>query len=244
MTAITARLLEELRDHKFRIGVVLAVLLLFLSHAAGLIDLRLNIGSNIAIRGKTAAQLLSGVVPDIISSLDFAVFASTGLLLSIALPICSPLRASVLTLATAIVPFYLAYSMPGKPVFIPMEYTFVMILVLYLVNVLTSYFADKHERQRLIDAFGQHVPPKIVSDISKHPDKFSMAGEAREMTVFFSDIKNFSGMSEQLDPRQLAEMLNRYFTVMTDVLHRHGATIDKYIGDAIMAFWGGTGSNR
>ena len=78
----------------------------------------------------------------------------------------------------------------------------------------------------------------MVEDISVNPDNFSLEGEARELTVFFSDIKNFSGMSEELEPRQLTQMLNTYFTEMTDILHRHGATIDKYIGDAIMAFWG------
>jgi adenylate cyclase len=65
-----------------------------------------------------------------------------------------------------------------------------------------------------------------------------MDGESRFMTVLFCDLRNFTGMSEKLDPKEVVKLLNEYFTVMTAVLHRHGATIDKYVGDSIMAFWG------
>jgi adenylate cyclase len=65
-----------------------------------------------------------------------------------------------------------------------------------------------------------------------------MDGESRFMTVLFCDLRNFTGMSEKLDPKEVVKLLNEYFTIMTAVLHRHSATIDKYVGDSIMAFWG------
>jgi len=64
-----------------------------------------------------------------------------------------------------------------------------------------------------------------------------LEGESKDMTVFFCDLKNFTGFSEQLSPKDLVSLLNEYFTLMTEILYRHGATIDKYIGDSIMAFW-------
>ena len=78
----------------------------------------------------------------------------------------------------------------------------------------------------------------MVAEIARRPQAFSMAGEARDMSVMFCDIKDFSAISEQVQPHELAQMLNHFLTEMTEVLHRHGATIDKYIGDAVMAFWG------
>ncbi len=134
--------------------------------------------------------------------------------------------------------FYIAWAFPTPPPLIPLEYALLCILILFSVNVLFVYFVETHERQKIVSAFGQYVPAAVVAEIARRPHAYSMAGEAREMTVLFCDIKDFSRISEQFEPHELAQMLNVFLTEMTAVLHRHGATIDKYIGDAIMAFWG------
>ena len=227
------------RQHPLRMLLVLAVFLVFLFNAAGMMELRLVLGSGIVFRGDQLAQIISsGHLPAVVKSPDFLAYVCIGLILSVFLPALSPIRASVLTFVCMLVPFWLAYFYPGPREVVPLEYTLLTILMLFVVNVLASYFAETHTRQRLMEVFGHYVPPEVVNVIARNPEAFSLEGEARELTIFFSDIKNFSTISEHLDPRQLARMLNTYFTAMTDILHRHGATIDKYIGDAIMAFWG------
>jgi adenylate cyclase len=119
-----------------------------------------------------------------------------------------------------------------------MEFGLLTILVIFGISVLLSYFRLTHSREKMIAIFGQYVPPQLAAEIARHPERVSLDGESRRLTVFFCDLQQFSGVAEQLNPKQLAALLNEYFTEMTDVLYRHGATIDKYIGDSIMAFWG------
>ena len=235
----TGRIKGGLRRNLPRILLVFVVFVAFLFNAAGLIGLTLDFGTGFQFRGNVLTQILAQrSLPEFLRSVDFAVLAVSGAVLSVFLPILTPIRASLLTLLCMAPPVWMAYTQPVRTQVIPMEYTLLTILMLYVVNVLASYFSETHSKQKLIGIFGHYVPPELVHLIAKSPESFSMEGEAREMTVFFCDIKNFSTISEHLDPRQLARMLNRYFTAMTDVLHQHGATIDKYIGDAIMAFWG------
>jgi adenylate cyclase len=92
-------------------------------------------------------------------------------------------------------------------------------------------------KQRLIETFGQYIPPQLVSELSRLPNWLSTEGESKILTVFFCDLQNFTNISEELNPKQLNKLLNEYFTSMTEILFKHGGTIDKYIGDAIMAFW-------
>ena len=86
--------------------------------------------------------------------------------------------------------------------------------------------------------FGQYVPPELVDEMSENPERFSLEGESRLMTVLFADIRSFTSISESLKPRELKDLLNRYFTPMTEIIHTNRGTIDKYVGDMIMAFWG------
>ncbi len=88
------------------------------------------------------------------------------------------------------------------------------------------------------DAFGQYLSPTVVADLVKDPDKLTLGGEEREMTAYFSDIAGFSTFSEGMTPTQLVEFLNEYLTEMCDLIIASDGTIDKFEGDAIIAFWG------
>jgi adenylate cyclase len=82
------------------------------------------------------------------------------------------------------------------------------------------------------------VSPEIVSQLVKNPDQLSLKGEQKELTVLFSDIRGFTGISEKMDSEALGRFMNEYLTAMSDVVMEHGGTVDKFIGDAIMAIWG------
>jgi len=93
-------------------------------------------------------------------------------------------------------------------------------------------------RRLITGLFGTYVPKELVAEMSKNPEVYSMRGESRDMTVLFSDVRDFTSISEGLTPEGLKDMMNAYLTEMTQVIQEKRGTIDKYIGDAIMAFWG------
>jgi adenylate cyclase len=86
-------------------------------------------------------------------------------------------------------------------------------------------------------AFGRYVSPAVVEQLAQHPEALRLGGETREMSLLFCDVRGFTTISEQLDPEALTRLVNRFLTPMTRVILEHGGTIDKYMGDCIMAFW-------
>jgi adenylate cyclase len=88
------------------------------------------------------------------------------------------------------------------------------------------------------DLFGQYVPPDLVKDMAHDPTNYSMESEKRELSVLFTDIRGFTTISEKLDAQDLSDLLNRFLTPMTRAVHETHGTIDKYMGDCVMAFWG------
>src|SRR4030095_3632513 len=113
-----------------------------------------------------------------------------------------------------------------------------MLVVLYLLNMAWGFFMETRSRRLITGLFGTYVPKELVAEMSKNPEEYSMRGESRDMTVLFSDVRDFTSISEGLTPEGLKDMMNAYLTEMTEVIQEKRGTIDKYIGDAIMAFWG------
>ncbi|KLK92429.1 adenylate cyclase [Microvirga vignae] len=121
------------------------------------------------------------------------------------------------------------------------DYTFPMIasFLVYAVLVCTNYVTVSADRYRIRSAFSQYLSPDLVEQLAKSPEKLTLGGEQRELTVLFSDVRGFTSIAESYkdDPQGLTALINRLFTPLTrDIMDRHG-TVDKYMGDAIMAFW-------
>ncbi|MBC8021843.1 MAG: adenylate/guanylate cyclase domain-containing protein, partial [Burkholderiales bacterium] len=113
-----------------------------------------------------------------------------------------------------------------------------MLALLYLLNMAWGFFMETRSRRLITGLFGTYVPKELVAEMSKNPEEYSMRGESRQMTVLFSDVRDFTSISEGLTPEGLKDLMNAYLTEMTEVIQDKRGTIDKYIGDAIMAFWG------
>ena len=113
-----------------------------------------------------------------------------------------------------------------------------MLLALYVFNMVYGFFMEARSRRLITGLFGTYVPKELVAEMSRNPEEYSMSGESRQMTVLFSDVRDFTSISEHLPPAELKELMNIYLTEMTEVIQEKRGTIDKYIGDAIMAFWG------
>ena len=113
----------------------------------------------------------------------------------------------------------------------------VSVLSVYIVATALLLLLTDRERQYVRRAFSQYLAPAMVERLAQDPDALTLGGETREITILFSDIRGFTSLSEKMDPQEITRLLNRFLTPMTDVLLQSGATIDKYIGDAIMCFW-------
>ncbi len=112
------------------------------------------------------------------------------------------------------------------------------VLVSFLGTVLTNFAVERKEKRFLRTAFSHYLNPSMVEEIARNPSLLRLGGERREMTVHFSDVAGFTTIAEAMDPSELTEMLNVYLTEMTDIILDTGGTLDKYEGDAIIAFWG------
>lgn len=108
----------------------------------------------------------------------------------------------------------------------------------YFTVVIFKYLSEEREKKKIKKMFQQYVSPQIVDDILSYGKELQLGGVKKEMAIFFSDIRGFTTISEKLSPEELVTLLNEYLSAMTELVFKYRGVVDKYIGDAIMAFWG------
>jgi len=122
---------------------------------------------------------------------------------------------------------------------LPLAASLLMVAALYSMNMAYGYFVESRSKRQFAELFGQYVPPELVDKMAEDPERYSMAPRSADLTILFSDVRGFTGISEALKPDELREYINEYLTAMSLIIRsRYHGTLDKYIGDAIMAFWG------
>ncbi|MCP4598148.1 CHASE2 domain-containing protein [Neptuniibacter sp.] len=214
--------------------------------AAGLLDLRVTPVSSRYSGVEVHANILSGMLderiqhqPDYTLGVEFIQLMISGVLLSLLIPRFSVGVSTLLTLGWVVILVgFNLYAWQQMLWVIPLGYTLMLVVVLYLFQQTAGYFFETRNRTLLANQFGQYIPPEVVEELSQQGQDVPLQGESREMTVFFSDIRDFTNLSEQLSPQQLTRLMNIYLTGMTKAIHDSRGTVDKYIGDAVMAFWG------
>ena len=228
--------LEELRDKIVIVG----------TSAQGLMDLRATPVREDFPGVEVHANLISGFLDQSIMYKPLEVLALsvlTVLLLGLPLAILLP-RLSALTSTAAVAGCMVIlvainlYAWKSHHYVLNIAAPLLMLGLLYLLNMAWGFFMETRSRRLISGLFGTYVPKELVAEMSRNPEEYSMRGESREMTVLFSDVRNFTSISEDLSPEGLRDLMNTYLTAMTEVIQESRGTIDKYIGDAIMAFWG------
>ena len=214
--------------------------------APGLYDLRATpvdrVYPGVEIHANLIAGMLDGVVkqrPPYVLGAEVVLLLLAGIAMSVVLPLVNPLRATLATVAALAAVFSTNVMVwtQGNLV-LPLASGLIMIAVLFGLNMSYGFFVESRAKRQITGLFGQYVPPALVDEMSQNPEAFSMEGESRELSVLFTDVRGFTTISEGLDPRQLSKLMNEFLTPLTGVIYRHRGTIDKYIGDCIMAFWG------
>jgi len=216
------------------------------STAPGILDLRVTPAEKAFPGVEIHANLISGILDGTVKwepagqrrLLSGGVLV-LGLVLAAALPWLAPVWAAALagTLLVALLGLDM-YAWTAMNMSLNLAAPLLAVAGLFVLNMSWGFFMEARSKAQITRLFGQYVPPELVDEMAKDPVRYSLRGESRVMSVLFSDIVGFTGISEKLEAAQLAEMLNVYLSAMTRVVQEGRGTIDKYIGDAIMAFWG------
>jgi len=214
--------------------------------APGLFDLRATpvgeVYPGVEIHANVISALLDGKTlakPDYAWAYESALLLLVGLLLALILPLVSALVAVLLSIATVLglialnFWLFLAYGLV-----LPLASTLALAGTAFALNMSYGYWVESRSKRELAHLFGTYVPPELVDEMVKDPDKYSMQAQNQVLTVMFSDIRGFTSMSERMEPVALQQLLNEVFSQLTDVIRRNRGTIDKYMGDCVMAFWG------
>ncbi|MEE2982829.1 MAG: adenylate/guanylate cyclase domain-containing protein [Pseudomonadota bacterium] len=214
--------------------------------APGLFDLRATpmeeAYPGVEVHANLIAGILGGTVmefPEYTLGAEVIMLVVVGAGMILAGTLLSPLFTTLYTGAGIIL--YVGFNhlvWANGAVVLPVASGILMVLTMFLLHMSYGYFVETRGKRQITGLFGQYIPPELVDEMAKAPTDYSHAAESRELTVLFSDVRSFTTMSEGLSPTDLSDLMNQFLTPMTGVIHDARGTIDKYMGDAIMAFWG------
>ncbi|HEX5485345.1 MAG TPA: adenylate/guanylate cyclase domain-containing protein [Limnobacter sp.] len=214
--------------------------------APGLLDLRSTPVNpaypGVEVHANVLSSMLDGnykIRPEYSAGLLLIIVLAVGVTLSVLMPLLSAtyslLTALVILLASVGINSWLYFS---ANLVLPVAPVLLLVLAIFMVDTAYGYLAESRSKRQMVNLFGEYVAPELVTEMAANPQGYSMEGDSKELTVMFSDVRGFTTISESLTPNELREYINEYLTVMSEIIRSHRGTLDKYIGDAIMAFWG------
>jgi len=195
----------------------------------------------VEIHAQLLEQILQGaflVRPDwaVGAEVLFTLLVGMGLILS--LPRMGALPSAVLGGASVAIAFGTSWLLfQHAQLLIDPVYPWVVITLVYLVASLLGYLRTEARQREIRGAFSHYMSPHYVDELAAHPERLKLGGQARVMTIMFCDIRGFTSLSEKLDAESLTHFMNSFLSPMTEIITERKGTIDKYIGDCIMAFW-------
>jgi len=239
-----ARLLSTDDDQALR-DLVSGHIVLIGTSATGLFDGRATPLAETVPGVSVHAQALEQILtadhlrrPDWVDPLECAWVLFLGILVTVVAVTCAPVTALAYGGLIAAITFLVAWeAFRFDGLLLDPAFPSAAGLALYLTLISFRYFVSDRERRFVRQAFARYVAPSYLAQIEKDPGSLRLGGDERDVTVLFLDIRNFTGLSERLSPTEVVEFLNLLFGRLSDDLLAEGGTIDKYIGDSVMAFW-------
>ena len=221
-------------------------IVLFGTSAPGLLDLRTTPLEPASPGVEVHANIIQGILdgrilhqPGYTQGYEFLLILILGVTLTFVLPMLSALYSTLVTIISiAILIASNFHAWTDSQLVLPIAAPVMLVALLFALQMTYGFFVESRGKRQLAHLFGQYVPPELVLEMSKKMEKINLDGEMREMTVLFSDVRGFTTISESLEPKELTTYINAFLTPITRVIHDNRGTIDKYMGDAVMAFWG------
>jgi adenylate cyclase len=220
-------------------------ILLIGTSAAGLLDLRATplepSVPGVSLHAQAIEQILQGSFlqrPDFATAAELLYILVIGLLIAVLIYRLGALGSAVLggaAVAAVIGISWYAFYVLGW--LVDPIYPAVALTAIYLVGTLVVFLRTERERNRVRNAFSHYMAPALVERLADDPSRLKLGGETRDMTLLFSDVRGFTGISEGLDAEELTRFLNSLFTPLSNIILEEQGTIDKFMGDAVMAFW-------
>jgi len=215
--------------------------------APGLLDLRSTPVHSVYPGVEIHANLIAGMIngqlkrkPGYMVGAEVVLVLLAVCALSVLLPMLSALWATAATAAGlgGLLALNLLVWTRADTV-LPLAASLLMVATVYTLNMAYGYFVETRTKRAFTELFGQYVPPELVDRMAADPGRYSMEPRAADLTILFSDVRGFTSISESLRPDELREYIDGYLTAMSSIIRsQYRGTLDKYIGDAIMAFWG------
>jgi adenylate cyclase len=214
--------------------------------AVGIYDLRVTPFSNVFPGLEVHANVVDSILsrdfiyyPSWTYLFDILAIIISGLLLGIAIPRTGIVAGTALFISQffgyILLCFLLFY---GKGWILNLIYPLSVMILVYVSITLYRYMAESKQKKFIRDAFSTYLAPSVVKQLIDSPEMLNLGGQERDITAFFSDVQGFTGISETLSPKELVELLNEFLTEMTDIILEYEGTVDKFEGDAIIAFFG------
>ncbi len=213
--------------------------------AAGLFDLRTTpldaAVPGVEVHAQAIEQMLLGIHlrrPDFATGAEIVYLTITGALMALVVYFTGAMWSALFgasILATAVGASWAAFAAFGW-LFDPV-YPAIALTCMYIATTVFLYLQTERERRQVRNAFSHYMAPALVEELARNPDKLRLGGEMRNVTLMFCDVRSFTSIAERLNAEQLTAFLNRLLTPFSTSIMAHRGTIDKYIGDSVMAFW-------
>ncbi len=227
--------INELKDKTILIG----------TSAPGLLDLRSTPVDESMPGVEVHANIIAGILdqsipqePAYLIAVQSIGYLLLGLFLLLVPHFLSPIYTLLLSLLLTIASLAINIILWRQGLMFPLATPILLIVSFFIFHMSWGFFIESRHKRAITRLFSQYVPPQLVKEMAKTPEQITLAGESKELTVLFADVRNFTNISEAISPQELTVLMNQILTPMTEAIYRNMGTVDKYMGDAIMAFWG------
>ncbi|MCB1543133.1 MAG: adenylate/guanylate cyclase domain-containing protein, partial [Rhodoblastus sp.] len=215
------------------------------SSAAGVLDQRAtpldSVAPGVEIHAQLIEHALAGgdlVRPDWAAPAELAAALILSLIAALAASVVRPFVGALIGVVAIAAMFGFGWeAFATQGVLIDPIFPSATVVVAYLAGLIELFRFERTQKAQVKNAFGRFVSPEIVERLASSPDRLTLGGESRALTLMFCDMRDYTGLVEGLDAAETISFMNDYLTPLTDTVLAHGGTVDKYMGDAIMAFW-------